>query len=389
MLIAVDGNEANIKQRVGSNQYAFELLKALYQLKNPHQWVIYLREKPLDDLPRARKNWSYRVFGPKKFWTQWRLPLDLYLHRPRPDIFFSPGHYSPRFCPMPLVVSIMDLGYLQFPEQFTQKDLYQLTNWTAHSIKKASHLFAISESTKNDIINYYGISRDKVTVTYLGYDKQRFKDQVSSIKIDRIKKKYNIEGDYILFLSTLKPGKNIEGLIEAFKLVISDQWSVARKKSPVTLPAQAVSHQSLLTLVVAGKKGWLYENIFEKVKELGLEKRVVFTGFVDEEDVSALMSGAKVFVMPSFWEGFGIPAVNAMACGVPVVVSNAGSLPEVVGNAGIIVNPYKPEEMARGIEKAIENRDELVKKGLEQVKKFSWEKCARKTLKVLEKIGKK
>jgi len=101
------------------------------------------------------------------------------------------------------------------------------------------------------------------------------------------------------------------------------------------------------------------------------------------------MAGAKVFTLPSFWEGFGIPAVNAMACGVPVVVSNAGSLPEVVGEAGIMVDPYKPEEIARGIKEAIENRDELVEKGLEQVKKFSWEKCAQETLKVLEKVGKK
>jgi glycosyltransferase involved in cell wall biosynthesis len=141
-------------------------------------------------------------------------------------------------------------------------------------------------------------------------------------------------------------------------------------------------------LVIAGKRGWLYQTIFDKVKELGLENKVVFTGFVDEDDVPALMAGAKVFTLPSFWEGFGIPAVNAMACGVPVVVSNAGSLPEVVGDAGVIVDPNKPEEIAQGIERAIDNRNELVEKGLEQVKKFSWEKCVKETLEVLEEVGK-
>ncbi len=367
MLIAVDGNEANIKQRVGSNQYAYELLQALYELKNPHQWLIYLQDRPLADLPKARKNWSYRVFGPKKFWTQWRLPLDLYFHRPRPDVFFSPGHYSPRFCPVPLVISIMDLGYLRFPEQFRKKDLYQLITWTGRSIKRASHILAISESTKNDIIEKYQVPKEKITVTYLGYDKKRFKAQVSRVKINKVRKKYKIEGDYILFLSTLKPGKNIEGLVKAF--------SELKIKG--------------LRLVIAGKKGWLYQSIFEKVKELGLKERVIFTGFVDEDDIPALMAGAKVFSLPSFWEGFGIPVLEAMACGIPVVVSNAGSLPEIVGKAGVIIDPNKPQEIAQGIKRAIENQEELIKKGLEQVKKFSWQKCARQSLKVLEGVSKK
>jgi glycosyltransferase involved in cell wall biosynthesis len=381
MLIGVDGNEANIKQRVGSNQYAYELLKALYRLKNPHQWVIYLRDQPIKEMPPVRKNWSYRVFGPKKFWTQWRLPFDLYLHRPQPDIFFSPGHYAPRFCPVPLVASIMDLGYLRFPEQFTRKDLYQLTNWTAHSVKTANHLLAISKATKNDIIERYQIPKDRITVTYPGYDEKKFQIPNSKFQINKIKEKYKIEGDYLLFLSTLKPGKNIEGLIEAFKLVVSDQWLAIGNKSPVT------SHRPPLTLVIAGKKGWLYQTIFEKVKQLGLEDKVIFTGFVDEEEVPALMAGAKVFVLPSFWEGFGIPVIEALACGVPVIVSNVGSLPEVVGSAGVMIDPHEPVKIAQGIEKAIKERKELVEKGLKQAKKFSWEKCAEQTMKILERVG--
>ena len=140
MLIGVDGNEANIKNRVGSNQYAFELLQALWKLDKKHHWLIYLRKKPRVDMPREREGWHYRVFGPSRFWTQWRLPLDLYLHQPRPDVFFTPGHYSPRWCPVPLVIAIMDLGYLHFPEQFTKPIYYQLKKWTERSIKKANHL---------------------------------------------------------------------------------------------------------------------------------------------------------------------------------------------------------------------------------------------------------
>lgn len=361
MLIGIDGNEANVAKRVGSNQYAFELLQALSKIETLHQFLVFLREKPLPDMPSRKKNWSYKVFGPKRFWTRWRLPLELYFGRPRPEIFFSPGHYGPLFLPMPLVCSIMDLGFLKFPDQFTRKDFLQLSSWTKKSIQKASHLFAISQATKDDIIKEFQVPEEKITVTYPGYDWKRFNLQINQEKIDAVRKKYKIENGYILFLSTLKPSKNIERLISAFKK----------------------ANLGNLKLVIAGKKGWLYDTIFSKVKELAVVDKVVFTDFVPDEDVSALMAGAQVFVLPSFWEGFGIPVLEAMACGVPVVVSQLGSLPEVVGKSGITVNPYSEESIASGIKRALENKNKMSKLGLEQVKKFSWETCAKKTLETL------
>jgi len=367
MIIGIDGNEANVEKRVGSNQYAFELLHALRDLESGDTFIIYLREQPLPDLPKPDGHWRYKVFGPKTFWTQWRLPLELYLGQSKSQVFFTPGHYAPRWSPIPTVISIMDLGYLKFPQQFTKKDLYQLTAWTKRSIKSASHIFAISQSTKNDIIKAYGIAEDKITVTYPGYDNNKFKIENVKFKIEEAKKKYGIKGEYILFLSTLKPSKNIEGLLEAF--------SQLTRMNPVKL-------------VIAGKKGWLYETIFEKVKQLNLEEKTVFTDFVAEEDMPGLMRSAKVFVLPSFWEGFGIPVVEAMACGVPIVVSDRGSLPEIVNKAGIIVNPDSPESIAKGIESAIKNSAELKKAGLENVKRFSWKECAEITLEKLKEVGK-
>ena len=367
MLIGLVGYEANIKNRVGSNQYAFELMKAIYQIDKKNDYLVYLPSSPLPDLPKERNGWHYRVIGPPRLWNIFGLPRALYQGRPRPAVIFNPGHYSPLFFSLPLLISIMDLGHFRFPQELTKPILLKLKFWTSFSIRRATNIFAISESTKNDIIKYYGIRPDKVTVTYLGYDKDKFNPRIKEQESKRVKKKYKIENDYLLFLSTLKPRKNVEGLLKAL--------TILEDKS--------------LQLVIAGRKGWLYQTIFDRVREWGLEKKVVFTGFVDEEDVPALMTGAKVFVLPSFWEGFGIPVVEAMACGVPVVVSNAGSLPEVVGEAGVIVDPYQPEDIARGIKEAIDNRNELVKKGLEQAKKFSWEKCAAKTIEVLEKVGKK
>ena len=361
MKIALIGYEANIKKRVGSNQYAFELMKAIYQLDQKNQYTVYLPTPPLPDLPPARDGWRYKVVGPSKLWNFLALPWALMRQTPKPDVVFNPGHYTPLFFPAPLVISIMDLGYLRFPQHFTKKIYWKLRLWTTLSIRRATQILTISQSTKNDIIRYYKIDSKKITVGYPGYDEKIFRLPINQLQIKKTKEKYRIVGNYLLFLSTLKPSKNIEGLLEAFKKL---------KK---------------IKLVIAGKKGWLFERIFEKVRELGLEKKVVFTDFVDEEDVPALMAGAKVFVLPSFWEGFGIPVVEAMAMGTPVVVSKAGSLPEIVGEAGVVVDPYHPESIANGIKKALIKKDELVEKGSEQVSQFNWLNCAQKTLEVLEK----
>jgi len=197
--------------------------------------------------------------------------------------------------------------------------------------------------------------------------------------VRRVLKKYSIVDDYILFLSTLKPSKNIEGLIEAFASIIN-----------VQLP---MTNYRKIKLVIAGKKGWMYESIFKKVKDLGLEKEVIFTDFVTEEDKPALIKGAKVLASPSFWEGFGLHILEAMACGVPVVVSNVGSLPEIVGDAGVIVNPKNTSSIARGIEKVLKmpeiEYNKLSSLSLAQAKRFSWEKTAKETFKVLKLCEKK
>jgi len=274
--------------------------------------------------------------------------------------------------PMPRVCSIMDLGYLKFTGQFKKYDFWQLKLWSAYSIFISKAVIAISNSTKDDILRHYPFASKKVFVTHLAYDKEVFNTNIPDEDVRRVKKSYAIVDDYIVYLSTLKPSKNVEGLLEAFGLLKSKNKIQNTK------------------LVIAGKKGWLYESIFERVKALGLTKDIIFTDFVPEEDKAPLIKGAKVFVLPSFWEGFGLDVLNAMACGVPVVVSDAGSLPEVAGEAGVIVNPYKTESIAKGIAKVLSMNDleynKLVEKGLRQVQKFSWEKTAKMTIEILEKV---
>ena len=374
MLIGIDGNEANIENRVGVNQYGYELLWSIYRLREEwgkkHKVIVYLKNLPLADMPPQSDYFKYKVLPGEGLWIIKRLTPNLFLDKNRPDVFFSPSHYVPPLSPVQRVCSIMDLGYLEFSGQFRKYDFWQLKLWSAWSIFASKYVIAISNSTKEDIVRHYPFASKKVIVTQLAHDKKRFNVDIPLNDVRRIKKKYSIVGDYVLFLSTLKPSKNVEGLLES--------WKRIHKKWPE------------IRLVIAGKKGWLYGPIFEKAEKLNLQKKVSFIDFVPEHDKPALIFGAKIFILPSFWEGFGLDVLNAMACGTPVVVSNKGSLPEVVGNAGILINPDKPRDIAEGLDKVLSMNEieynRLVEKGLSQAKKFSWIYTAKQTIRILEKV---
>src|SRR5579872_6595184 len=165
MVIAIDGNEANQNVRVGIGEYAYELLWHFSKLADEEtSFNIYLKDKPGKFMPSENKYFTYRVFRTKKYWTQFALPLNLYLKKNKPDIFFTPSHYAPRFSPVKCAISIMDLSYIFFPELFRSSDLYQLKNWTYYSVKKSRVIFTISQHSKNDIINYYKVEPKRVVV---------------------------------------------------------------------------------------------------------------------------------------------------------------------------------------------------------------------------------
>ena len=169
MIVGIDGNEANVAKRVGIGEYASELLRQFSEFRVQNlEFRIYLKNDTLDHMPKEDDHWRYRIAKPAKMWTQIGLPFDLYTYTPKPDVFFSPTHYAPRFSPVPAAISIMDVAYIHFPELFKKKDLYQLRNWTGYSAKKASKIFTISQASKNDIIDEYQVDPKKVIVTYPG-----------------------------------------------------------------------------------------------------------------------------------------------------------------------------------------------------------------------------
>lgn len=371
MIIGIDGNEANVEKRVGIGEYAFQLLTQFSNSKNKSsKFVVYLKDAPGKDLPKEKEGWKYRVLKPGKLWTQWRLPLDLFFGSTRPDVFFTPTHYAPRFSPVPTVVSVMDLSYLFFPELFKASDLMQLRSWTNYSVKNAKRVLTISNSSKDDIIKEYKLPEEKVVVTHLGIkDAVSFEPNIYSM--NKLQAKYDLSDNFILFVGTLQPRKNIARLIEAFSRIKDDKD---------------------LDLVIVGRKGWLYEEILAAPREFGVEERVKFLENVEDEELPYFYKNALMFVLPSLYEGFGLPVLEAMRAGCPVITSNVSSLPEAGGDACLYVDPENVDDITEKMKELIKDdklRKKLVEKGHEQVKKFNWEKTAKETLAVLEEVAQK
>lgn len=371
MLIAVDGFEASADNRVGVGRFEVELLKHMHALDRKNSYRIYTPRTPKPDVPAESNRWQYRVATFNRLWSQVALPIYTMIDRPKPAVFFSPVHYAPRFTTLPLVLGIMDLSFLFFPDMFRPQDLYKLTEWTKYSVKKAQRVIAISQSTKNDILDKYHIPGSAISVVYPGVNTKK---TMSNAKMTL--QKYGIADNYILYVGTLQPRKNIIRLIEAFDLVNKKHLQNGKKG---------------LQLVIVGKKGWLYDTIFAKVKDLGLEKQVVFTGFVSDEELPALYAHATCFCLISLYEGFGFPVLEAMREGTPVIASNISSLPELVEDAGILVNPEDVTDIAQCILEVLKMKDadrmKLIAKGKKQAAKFTWERTARETIQILEEVG--
>ena len=371
MIIGIDGNEANTTNKVGVGQYALQLLTQLAKSDTKNKYIIYLKNPPQVDLPPATKNWQYHIFGPQKMWTRFALPIHLFTQKDKLDLFFSPSHYSPSFCPCPTIPTIHDLGYLQFQNQFTKKDFYQLKNWTLQSIKKSSHIITVSQFSKDEIIKTYGIDPQKITIAYNGVTTP---PKINPKTQNRILSDYSLKANnYFLYLGTLKPNKNIPFLIKSFSLLL--------KAKSYLLPAK---------LVIAGKKGWLFDEIFSTVKQEGIEYNVVFTDFVTEDQKWTLYQNAIASVLPSTYEGFGIPAIESMKVGTPVIVSNIPPFKEVVKDCGLFINPHDESDLCQRMINITDPkiRQKYSKLGKAQADKFTWQSTAKSVLSVFEKFSK-
>lgn len=268
-------------------------------------------------------------------------------------------------------VYVYDMAYKAYPETIQKETLQMLQEELEKACRRADRIITISEFSKQEIMKYLGIEEKKIAVVPCAVDREVFRPDYDSAEIRRVAEKYGIKGSYILYLGTLEPRKNITQLIEAYKLL--QERAAERPK-----------------LVIAGKKGWGFDNIFELVQRYQLKEEVVFTGYVPDEEIPYLLSGALCFVFPSLYEGFGMPPLEAMACGVPVISSNVASIPEVVGDAGILINPKETEELYQAMFAMVTDEkkcNELRKRGLERSRQFSWEASAAKLREVYQEMA--
>lgn len=383
--IAIDGNEANIANRVGSNVYAYEILSAIEEQTrdNPSIAVtILLSEKPLKTLPLERNGWKYQLIGPKKFWTQWALPLHLFQKRKHYDIFFTPGHYAPRISPIPYVSSVMDTAYLDYPEQFTPRDRVQLTKWTRYSVSNAKKVIVISNYTKQSVISHYGKSDRDVIVAYPAIK------PISSNLSETDRKEFfahrKITEPFFLFVGTLQPRKNITRLIEAYEIF---RDKLGKQPNNPSKRGKKKKEMAAPQLVLAGKVGWMAEPTLERIKNSSYAKDIVTTGFISELEKKALYSRSLALVLVGLHEGFGIPPLEAMQYGTIPLVANTTSLPEVVAEAGFTVDPTDVEAIAEKLWEIynlnVKERGSYLRAGREQVTNFSWNKTADVILKTL------
>lgn len=389
--IAIDANEANVTHRVGSNVYAFEIISELHTLihqSNNISVTVLLSAPALKDLPKTTAQWQYKVVKPTLFWTQLALPWYLFWNKNVYDVLFTPGHYAPRWSAIPYVSSVMDLAFLHFPNQFKRKDFIQLKNWTEYSVKNAHKVITISEFSKSEVEHFYKKKSEDISVAYPAAT--ALLDVPVQATRNKIVRSLKITQPFILHLGTLQPRKNVTSLVEAFEqlkrsLEAGKLQSTKRKQE--TAADKRFHSLSGLQLVLAGKEGWLAEPILERVKNSPFKKDIILTGFIDDTTKMTLLKEASTLAMVGRFEGFGIPALEALVVGVLPVVSNQSSLPEVVGGAGITVNPDSIDSIAEGLQQALslsaKERAQFRKFGREQMKKFSWKQSAQSVLDIL------
>jgi glycosyltransferase involved in cell wall biosynthesis len=381
MRIGIDARLYGPENR-GLGRYIQKLIKYLEKIDQKNQYIIFLRKANWDNYQPRNSNFKkvladYRCYSLKEQifmpWKIWQQKLDL-IHFPHYNVpillALAKGCWSvPKF-----IVTIHDLVISRFPDQrattlnpFLYKIklwAYRLVIWLA--VKRAKKIITVSEFTKKELVDYFKVSSKKITVTYEGVEPEKstiYDLRSKRQQISRETNKYqSISSPYFLYVGAAYPHKNLENLLRVFKSFTSHYY-----------------------LVLVGRQDYFYQRLKKEAQEMGLEKKVIFTGHLDDQALSQIYQNAFLYIFPSYYEGFGLPGLEAMAHGLPVVASQAGSLPEIFEEAALYFNPNDVEDMIRVINRVVNDenlRRDMVKKGFEQIKKFSWQRCAERTLEI-------
>ncbi len=434
MLIGIDASRANRDHKSGTEWYSYYLIRWLSRLDAENQYILYTDkplkgglldltskeysrgEKPENGEVEFDKDGYQKIKSPHKnfkakilkwpfnfLWTQGALSLEMLLREP--DVLFVPAHALPIIHPRNSVVTVHDVGFERHcllydrgqigPDarngrrlinflvklftfgKFSANSMDYLKWSTGFSLKNAKKIITVSNYSKKEIMKIYGRLKsmpplgDKIKVIHNGYNKHIYNNLKPGAKTDEVLERYGIERPYLLYVGRLDKKKNTPALIEAFAIMRDKNKDIKHK------------------LVLVGDADFGYDDVKYMIEEYLLEDEVIMPGWVEEEDMPFVYRGSDGFVFPSLYEGFGIPLLQAMSCESPITASRAASIPEVAGEAALLFNPRDVEEIADSMEKIIADkrlRDDLIKRGKERVKNFSWEKCARETLETINKL---
>lgn len=356
-------------QRAGIGRYTLFLLDELAKLDQENRYTVFQHRRDREPLVHAPNFQRKTLFAPVHSpLEQPLLAAELLLHDL--DLFHSTDFIPPLLSNCPSIITVHDLAFLRWPH-FLTREHATYYGQIDRGVRHARHVIVPSHSTKNDVIAQLGVPESKISVIYEAAA-TLYTPLPRDETLQSVTRRFNIPSKYIFFISTIEPRKNIGGLLRAFHHL------------------RTAYNLTDTGLVLAGKQGWLYEQIFETVEELGLQDSTFFVGRVTDEELHQLYVGARCHVHPAFYEGFGLPPLEAMACGTPTVVSNTSSLPEVVGDAALMVDPTDWEGMAVAIRRLLTEEElhrEMREKGLRRAAVFSWSRAALETLHVYQLVA--
>ncbi len=349
MKIGIDVHSTH-QRKTGIGVYTYNLMRSLPSVDSANQYLFYGNRAPrnLRTVERMVRENTY-------------LPLRSVLDRL--DLLHVPGYAAPLFSSGTLVVTVHDLIGMIYPENLALMSRFYWGTWLPMVVSRADRIVADSLNTQRDLIRLLGIPEKKIRVVPLAAD-PKFHPVRDSVALAQVKKRFNLAKAFVLYVGTIEPRKNLVRVMEA--------WARVRRRTKI--PYQ---------LVITGFQAWAYREVSDLVRHLGIKRDVVFTGYVRDEELPLLYNASDLFIFPSLYEGFGMPVLEAMACGVPVLTSNTSSIPEVAGDAAIMVDPTDTESMARAIGQALEDkelRSRLIQAGPVRAAQFTWEKTARATL---------
>jgi glycosyltransferase involved in cell wall biosynthesis len=368
--IAIDAHSVGTGL-AGNETYAANLVEALAEVDRENRYTVYVTRA--EAFERFNGRWPHvtpRRTPPHTPLVRIPLTLSAELRR-RPVDLLHVQYTAPPLAPCPVVATIHDLSFEHLPATFKRRSRMQLRLTVRHTARRAAHVIAPSEFTRRDLMETYGLDPERVTTIPLAAA-SRFRPVEDMSERERVRRRYGIKGEYVLAVGSIQPRKNLTRLVRAYSALRGER-----------------GRSNLPQLVLVGKQAWLYGDTLKAIEEEGVRESVLLAGYVSEDDLPALYTGALCFVYPSYFEGFGLPPLEAMSCGAPVLTGNLTSLPEVVGDAGLTVDPFDTGALARALARLVDDaalRADLRERGLRRARAFDWRDTARMTLQVYRRV---